>query len=318
MDKHMNRARSPDTPDQQATGDATRLFQGLIAFPITPLDNAGRVDTDAFAAILEPLLQAGVDGIGVLGSTGSYAYLDAAQRERVIETAVAHANGRIPIIAGIGALTQADVQYHAQKACALGVDGLLLAPVSYIPLREVEVERLFVAVADGVDRPICIYNNPGTTRFDFSATLLARLAEHPTIAALKQPAPLHEAQASHLALANRIGDRLQIGYSGDELALNTLVAGARTWYSVMAGVFPSAFRRIMQAIEQADYASARSCHARMQPLWDVCRAYASYRVAHESIRLIERAEPVMPAPLQPLSTNERESVRRALVASQLL
>ncbi|MES1939483.1 dihydrodipicolinate synthetase [Salinisphaera sp. T5B8] len=293
-------------------------MRGLIAFPITPLDNAGRVDTDAFAAILEPLLQAGVDGIGVLGSTGSYAYLDAAQRGRVIETAVAQAKGRIPVIAGVGALTQADVQHHAQKACALGADGLLLAPVSYIPLREVEVERLFVAVADGVGRPICIYNNPGTTGFDFSESLLSQLAEHPHIAALKQPAPPHDAAARHEALANHIGDRLQIGYSGDELALNALVAGARAWYSVMAGVFPGAFHQIMQAIEQADYASARSCHARMQPLWDVCRDYASYRVAHEAIRLIERAAPVMPAPLQPLSAHERESVRRALVASQLI
>ncbi len=294
------------------------VFEGLIAFPITPLDRAGRVDTEALAAILEPLVQSGVDAIGVLGSTGSYAYLNAGQRQHVIETAVAHVGGRLPIIAGIGALTQADVHHHAQQACALGADGLLLAPVSYIPLREVEVEHLFLAVADAVDRPICIYNNPSTTGFDFTTTLLARLAEHPSITALKQPAPSHDAQARHLALQKRFGEHLEIGYSGDELALEPLVAGARSWYSVMAGVFPGVFCRIMQAIQQADYATARSCHAQLQPLWDACRAYASYRVAHEAIALIERAAPVMPAPLQPLSTHERETVRRALAASQLL
>ncbi|ERJ17831.1 Dihydrodipicolinate synthase protein [Salinisphaera shabanensis E1L3A] len=309
-----------NTPNHDGTHTARNasIFNGLIAFPITPLDRAGRVDTDAFGAILEPLVQSGVDAIGVLGSTGSYAYLHAAQRERVIETAVAHADGRLPVIAGIGALAQLDVNYHAQQACALGADGLLLAPVSYIPLREVEVERLFLTVADAVDRPICIYNNPGTTQFDFSAALLARLAEHPSIAALKQPAPSRDAEAAHLTLEKRFGERLQIGYSGDELALGVLAAGARSWYSVMAGVFPSAFCRLMRAIKQADYVTARSCHARMQPLWDVCRAYASYRVAHEAIALTGRAAPVMPTPLQPLATDERETVRRALVASHLL
>jgi dihydrodipicolinate synthase/N-acetylneuraminate lyase len=141
------------------------LFHGLSAFPITPADEGGRVDTRALGTLLGRLQAAGVDSVGLLGSTGTYAYLTRSERRRAIEAAAEAMGGRIPIIVGIGALRTDDAKNLAQDAQEAGADGLLLAPVSYTPLTNEEVLQHFAAVAGASDLPLCIYNNPSTTRF---------------------------------------------------------------------------------------------------------------------------------------------------------
>jgi len=105
------------------------VFRGLSAFPLTPLAEAG-IDFRAFAGLVERLADSDVDSMGVLGSTGSYAYLEKHERKRALREALAHAGG-VPVIAGIGALRTRDVLELALDAEDAGAAGLLLAPVSY-------------------------------------------------------------------------------------------------------------------------------------------------------------------------------------------
>ena len=147
------------------------LFTGLSAFPITPANDAGVVDTQALSGILEKLVAAHVDSIGLLGSTGIYVYLTREERRRAVKAAVETVKGRTPLIVGVGALRTDAAIDLAQDAAAEGADALLVAPVSYAPLRDDEVFQHFVAIAGATDLPIIIYNNPGTTHFHFSAEL---------------------------------------------------------------------------------------------------------------------------------------------------
>ncbi len=78
-------------------------MRGLSAFPITPTDAAGSPLPADLRRLILRLRHAGVDSIGVLGSTGGYAYLDADQRRAVLETALDAAGGKVPVIAGVGA-----------------------------------------------------------------------------------------------------------------------------------------------------------------------------------------------------------------------
>lgn len=165
------------------------LFSGLSAFSITPTDAAGRVDTAILARLLERILRAGANSIGLLGSTGGYAFLSRDERRRAVEAAMESVGGRIPVIVGVGALRTDEAEALARDAKAAGADGLLLAPMSYTPLMEEEVFQHMSAVAAAGDLPLCIYNNPGTTRFFFSDSLIARLAKVPGIAAIKMPLP---------------------------------------------------------------------------------------------------------------------------------
>src|SRR4051812_47770832 len=122
-------------------------LNGLSAFPITPADRSGRVDAGSLQAVVAPLLAAGVDSIGLLGSTGTYAYFSREERRRAIQSTVAQAAGRLPILVGIGALRTDEAVKLAQDARIEGAAAGLLAPVSYTALTDDEVFEHFATVA---------------------------------------------------------------------------------------------------------------------------------------------------------------------------
>src|SRR6478609_6863897 len=146
------------------------MFNGLSAFPLTPMG-----DEAAFERLVARLAAAGVDSIGALGSTGSYAYLTREERARAARLAVGAADG-VPVMAGIGATRTERVIEHALDAQDAGVSAVMLAPVSYQVLTDEEVFGLFADVTAAISIPLCVYDNPGTTRFTFSDDLHARVA----------------------------------------------------------------------------------------------------------------------------------------------
>lgn len=207
-------------------------FTGLSAFPITPASPNGRVDPAALRALIARLVNAGVDSIGLLGSTGTYAYLSRDERRRAVEAALDEAGGRVPVIVGIGALRTDEAVALAQDARAAGAAAGLLAAMSYTPLTDDEVFEHVSAVAAGSGLPICIYDNPGTTHFRFTPSLVGRLAQVSGIHALKSPAPDPDAVAGHLdALRRAVPADFRLGYSGDWNAAEALLAGGEAWYS---------------------------------------------------------------------------------------
>ncbi len=277
-------------------------FQGLSAFPITPADAQGHVDTTALGRLLRRLAEAGVDSVGLLGSTGTYAYLSRVERRRAVEAAARELHGTVPLLVGIGALRTDDTVRHGQDAKAAGADAVLLAPVSYTPLTEEEVFEHFSAVARAVDLPVVIYNNPSTTHFTFSPALIARLSRLPGIAAVKNPAPVAaQAQAEIAALREAAAPGFSIGHSGDWNVTEALLAGGEAWYSVAGGLFPEPVMRIVRAVRAGDAAEARRLNAALQPLWDLFIAHGSLRVVYAAVRLLGLTDALPPRPILPLA-----------------
>lgn len=278
------------------------LFSGLSAFPITPTDEAGRVDVDTLQHLLIRLCDAGVDSIGLLGSTGSYPYLARAERRRAIAAAVEAVRSDVALLVGIGALRTDDSCRLARDAKDAGADGLLLAPVSYIPLTEDEVFEHYRSVAAATDLPLCIYHNPATTHFVFSHALLGRLSRLPTIVAAKNPSlPVPELTAFHQTLAAQVDRDFSLGYSVDWHATEALIAGGKAWYSVAAGLFPTPCVAIVRAVQAGDHAQARHLDTALQPLWDLFREFSSYRVIHTAASALGLANAAPPRPILPLA-----------------
>ena len=224
------------------------LFRGLAAYPITPADAGGRVDVAALRRLVRRLADAGVGSIGLLGSTGTYAYLSRPERRRAIEAAVEAAAGAVPVMAGVGALRTDEAVALARDAKAAGAGAGLLAPVSYTPLTEEEVFVHFRTVAGEAGLPLCIYNNPGTTHFTFSVELEARLSGVDGVVAVKNPAPAAGEVAEQLAeLRRRTPAGFSLGWSVDAHAAEALIAGGDAWHSVVAGLFPEPALAICRA-----------------------------------------------------------------------
>ena len=291
----------------------TRL-PGLCAFPITPADEHGRVDAEALRGLLRRLVDAGVDSIGLLGSTGTYAYLSRAERRRAIEAAASELGGRTPLLVGIGALRTDDAVRFGLDAKQAGADAVLLAPVSYTPLTDEEVFTHFETVAKAVALPLCIYNNPGTTHFSFASGLVARLSRLPHVAAVKNPAPADadaiRAQIGELRASCAPG--FSLGHSVDWNAVEAMLAGSDCWYSVLAGLLPGPCLDIVAAIRRGDAACARRLHARLQPLWELFTEFGSLRVMVAAANLLGLCRTSPPRPILPLPQGVRQRIRDAL------
>lgn len=289
------------------------LFAGLSAFSITPTDEAGRVDTDALAGLLERILSAGADSIGLLGSTGGYAFLSRTERRRAVEAAMESVGGKIPVIVGVGALRTDEAEALARDAKAAGADGLLLAPMSYTPLTEDEVFQHMASVAAAGALPLCIYNNPGTTRFVFSDRLIARLAKVPGISAVKMPLPADgDFSAELVRLRAQTPKDFSIGYSGDWGAAQSLLSGGDAWYSVAAGLLPGEARALSRAAIKGDQAKAAHLDRSFHPLWTLFKEFGSFRVMYAIANLLGVCRAAPPRPILPLGAADVLRVQAAL------
>ncbi|MEO7007074.1 MAG: dihydrodipicolinate synthase family protein [Terrimesophilobacter sp.] len=297
--------------------DKSTLFTGVSAFPLTPATASGEIMADEFGALLGRLENSAVDSVGVLGSTGAAAYLNRVQRRRAIKTA--HDALTKPVIAGVSALRTDQVLELALDAKKSGADAILLSAMSYTPLRDREVVRLFERVNDTVDLPICIYNNPGTTNFTFSPALIGELSQLEHVTALKDGANGHEELAARRAeIVPLVGEDFIIGMSGDSLAIEGLIDGAGTWYSVLAGTLPDVCTDLATTIADGNYDDARRRDAALQPMWELMRRVGGIRVMYALVELLDFGTALPPEPLLPLDYDDKAALILALEAGQLV
>ncbi|MDA5606103.1 MULTISPECIES: dihydrodipicolinate synthase family protein [Enterobacter] len=282
------------------------MFYGLSAFPLTPLKE-GTFDEQSFINLLRPVVDAGVDSLGILGSTGSYAYLTVEERGRIARCAVAHADD-IPVIVSIGAHRLDDILRLADDAQAAGVSGVLMAPVSYQRLTEDEVFNLYETVTRQLSIPLCIYDNPATTGFAFSDELLFSVAALPNVGSIKLgrvPEDLSQVRA-------RLPETVTLGIAGDWRAASALQAGFDVWYSVLGGLFPQTALAIARSKETAQ-------SERLEPLWELFRHYGSLRVIAAAAEMMGKvAAPALPFPLQAVQGEPREALARLLAHLELV
>lgn len=281
------------------------MFHGLSAFPLTPLKD-GKFDERAFTHLLAPLVDAGVDSLGILGSTGSYAYFTVEERAKITRCAAEHAE-EIPVMVSIGALRLDDILRLADDAQAAGASSVLMAPVSYQRLTADEVYSLYETVTRQLSVPLCVYDNPGTTGFEFTHELMFAVAALPNIGSVK----FGRVPEDIALVRDRLPKNVTMGISGDWQASSALQAGFDVWYSVVGGLFPQAAMAIARSRTQAQ-------SERLEPLWALFRRYGSLRVMAAAAEMMGKvAEPALPFPLQALQGEPRDALARLLVSLEL-
>ncbi|EJN01673.1 dihydrodipicolinate synthase family protein [Phyllobacterium sp. YR531] len=292
---------------------SSSIFHGLSAFPITPCDSSGRVDESSLSKVIARLADARVDSIGLIGSTGTYMYLDRAERQRAFEIATNIAGSETPIIVGVGALRTDAAEQFAKDAEQAGASGLLLAPVSYTPLNDEEVFQHYASVAGATGLPLCIYNNPTTTHFTFSVSLIERLSGIDNIVALKNPgAPASEMAAVIKPLRDAVPSDFSVGFSGDWFAANALLAGGDAWYSVAGGLLPVPCLALARAAQSLNQDEVKRIDGLFQPLWDLFKELTSLRVMYAAAEILELTSCKPPRPILPVEKSEYSRIAKAL------
>ncbi len=161
------------------------MLQGSMVAIVTPMFDDGSLDLDALRALIDSHVEAGTDGIVIVGTTGESPTVDVAEHCLLIETTVEHVAGRLKVIAGTGANSTSEAIELTASAKALGVDACLLVAPYYNKPSQEGLYQHFAAVAATVDIPQILYNVPSRTGCDISNDTALRLAKVKNIVGIK-------------------------------------------------------------------------------------------------------------------------------------
>ena len=238
------------------------MFHGTITALVTPFRN-GRIDEKAFCAQLERQIEAGIDAVVPAGTTGEAATLSFAEHKRLIEIAVRHVAGRVPVIAGTGSNNTAESIELTQSAKALGADAALLISPYYNKPTQEGIYQHYKAVADAVHLPQIVYNVPGRTQSNIQPATVARLSKVGNIVGIKDAtANMEQVNATIDACDGRIDF-----FSGDDATvLPFMVLGGVGVISVVSNVAPEAMLCLTAAAAAGDWADARKAQMAMREL----------------------------------------------------
>jgi 4-hydroxy-tetrahydrodipicolinate synthase len=284
-------------------------FKGVMPYLVTPVDSVGEIDTRVLAQLCTDLIGRGVHGLTPLGSTGEFAYLNEAQRQKVVETVVAAADGRVPVVPGVASTSIQHAVAEARRYQRQGVRGLVAVLEAYFPLTGGDIERYFLAVADAVDLPIILYTNPNFQRSDLSIDVIETLSRHPNIVGLKDASTN---TGRLLSIINRCGDALDVFSASAHVAVCVMMLGGKGWFAGPACVLA---RESVQLYELCVARKWDEAVALQKRLWPFNEVFAKYNLAACIKAALERdgyavGPPI--APQGPLSALARAEIAAAL------
>jgi dihydrodipicolinate synthase/N-acetylneuraminate lyase len=265
-------------------------FHGVLPALITPFtEDGGAIDTGALAAIVERLIGAGVGGLVPGGSTGEFTTLSNAERRQLIEATVEAAAGRVPVVAGTGALSTretVELSVHAEQAGACAV---MIVPPFCDALSWRELRAHYTAVADAIGIPIMYYNLPSASGVTLTAEQLRELP----VACLKDTGG-DASWATELIQTD--GPALLNGW--DTLTFAALAAGVRAVVWGTASIVPEACVELHRLlIDDIDLPAARERWARLWPLCRFLESHSYSAAVKTACRLIGDATGPVRAPL---------------------
>ena len=229
------------------------IFTGAATAIITPFDEGGAVDFEAFGRLIDRQLAEGIDGIVATGTSGEGSTLSDAEFEQVVSFCVKRVGGRVPVIVGSGSNNTAHAIERTKTACAAGADAVLLVTPYYNKTTQRGLVAHYTAIAQESGVPCILYNVPARTGLNMLPETLAVLADHPRIAAVKEAC----GNLSQVAKERRLcGDRLDV-YSGcDDQIVPTLSLGGKGVISVVSNILPGRTAEICRRFFRGDVAGA--------------------------------------------------------------
>jgi 4-hydroxy-tetrahydrodipicolinate synthase len=290
------------------------MFGGSIVAIVTPFRN-GKVDEEAFRALIEFQIQNGTRAIVPCGTTGESATLSMEEHGRVIEMAVAAAGKRVPVIAGAGGNSTHEAIELSSHAKKCGADATLQVVPYYNKPTQEGIYQHFRAIAKAVPLPQVIYNIPGRTGVNMLPQTVARVAELPEVVAIKEASGDLGQMAEVVRLA---GDRITLLSGDDNLTLPVLAIGGKGVISVVANIVPRDSADLVEAWEKGDVAGARQRFYKLLPLCQAMFYETNPIPVKTSLALMGKTDGEMRLPLCPMLPANLERLKAALKAYGLI
>lgn len=249
----------------------TSQFRGVIPPVVIPLTEKKSLDLEAFDRTINRMIDAGVDGLFFLGSSGEVAFLTDAQRYHVLQEAVAIVNGRVPVLAGIIDMETMRVVDQAKRAAGFGVDALVATAPFYALGGPKEVERHFRAIREYTDLPLFAYDLPVCVHTKLDPDMLVRLGEDGVLQGVKDSSG-DDVSFRWLMLENEdAGHPLQL-LTGHEVVVDgAYLGGADGSVPGLANLDPVSYVEQWHAAQAGDWARVKEIQDHLARLMFVTR-----------------------------------------------
>lgn len=293
-----------------STDSSFPTFQGSMVALVTPMHPDGQLDLESYRKLIDWHVTQGTDALVIVGTSGESPTITIQEQAELIELAVRHANGRIPVIAGTGGNSTAEaieLQRHAYAAGAAA--GLTVVPYYNKPTQE-GLYKHFVAIAESVDLPCILYNVPGRTVADISNETILRLAEVPGVIGVKD-ATGNIARAAQLIAAKP--DHFHVISGDDPTAAALILLGGQGNISVTANVAPKLMHEMCMAAVRGDVHETRRLNNKLATLNSVLFLEANPIPVKWAVAEMGLIQPCYRLPLTVLSDSYQPIVRQALI-----
>jgi 4-hydroxy-tetrahydrodipicolinate synthase len=241
-------------------------FDGIYTPIITPYDADGRIDHDAFVAMIEHLVAAGVHGIISGGSTGEYYAQSIDERRELAMLARETIGGRVPLIVGTVAIRLDDSLTMAEHAAKIGADAILVGSPPYAVPTERENALNVLAIDRAADLPIMLYNYPGRMGIDMGQAFLDRVGRSRNVCAIKESS----GDINRVHLLARDYPHIQMSCGMDDQALEFFAWGARSWVCAGSNFLPAEHIALHRACAvEGNFDKGRRIMSAMMPLMRV-------------------------------------------------
>ena len=287
------------------------MFEGVLPAIITPFkrNTAMGLDIQGLERNIEFLLSCGIHGIVPCGSTGESATLSFEEHEKVVEITVDKVRGRIPVVAGTGSNNTAEAVRLTKAAKEIGADGVLVISPYYNKPNRSGLVKHYTKLAD-LDIPVIMYNVPGRTGQNLEPDLVAELARHPNIVAIKEA-------SGNISQISRIIEDTQdeefVVISGDDnITLPIMALGGAGVISVAANVDPCRMVALYEALKHGDYQKALVLHYALSPLFRSMFIDTNPIPVKRAVELLGMAGGPVRLPLDELDEKKTEQLRKVV------
>lgn len=293
-----------------------RKFAGTITAIVTPFQKNGEVDVEAIKELVRFQLRGGINGIVPCGSTGEAATMNNDEYALVVKTVVDEVNGRVPIIAGAGSNDTQKAVHLSLLAKKAGANGLLHVTPYYNKPTPNGLVAHFKAVADATNMPIILYNVPGRTGLNSSASTTLRVAkEVPHVVGVK------EASGNIMQMMDIVkgaSSSFSVLSGDDAMTVPLMSVGGHGIISVVSNEVPKEMIVMTQAGLEGDFRKARKLHYLLLDLMNINFVETNPIPVKTALSMMGKIQEVFRLPLVAMEEKNKETLRQVLRGLELV
>jgi len=282
---------------------------------VTPLSEGDELNLPALRRLTDYLIEGGCHAVFAIGSQGEFWAFSADEKQRVWETVVEAAAGRVPVYAGSAAVTTREAIALTGLAQRAGVDAVSVLTPYFISPNDVQLFDHYRAIADSTSLPVLLYGNPARTGVKLSIDLVARLAEVENIVGIKDSTGDLELASEYI---RSVPDEFSVLMGRDTLIYAALVSGAKGAIAATGNVCPALVAQIYDHFVAGDLEGAHQAQQQLAPL-RMAFSWGTFPVViKEALDLMGMQAGPGRAPVGPLSAEQRQRLRGVLQGMGLL